>query len=71
MSSFNNKDDFKRNIIQFQNKSIVEQGIINTENSRKAFLQEIDFEVGHSVLLVSWVVKLRNKRIYLLKRKSQ
>ena len=32
-------------------KNIVEQVIMNTENSRKASLQEIDFEVRDSVLL--------------------
>ena len=32
-------------LFNFKNKSIVEQVIVNTENSRKAFLQEIDFEV--------------------------
>ena len=38
-------------LFNFKNKSIVEQVIVNTENSRKAFLQEIDFDVGDSVLL--------------------
>ena len=38
-------------LFNFKRKSIVEQVIMNTENSRKAFLQEIDFEVGDSVLL--------------------
>ena len=37
-------------LFNFKRKSIVEQVIMNTENSRKAFLQEIDFEVGDSVL---------------------
>ena len=39
----------RKNLFNFKNKSIVEQVIVNTENSRKAFLQEIDFEVGDSV----------------------
>ena len=47
------KDDSKRNCIQFQNKSIVEQVIVNTENYSKVFLQKINFEVGDSVLLTS------------------
>ena len=38
----------------FKNKSIVEQVIVNTENSRKASLQKINFEVGDSVLLTSY-----------------
>ena len=33
-------------LFNFKYKSIVEQVIVNTENSRKASLQEIDFEVG-------------------------
>ena len=40
-------------LFNFNNKSIIEQVIVNTENSRKAFLQEIDFEVGDSVLFIS------------------
>ena len=40
-------------LFNFKNKNIVEQVIVNTENSIKAFLQQIDFEVGDSVLLTS------------------
>ena len=61
-NSFNNKDDSKRNFIQFQNKSIVEQVIVNTENYRKAFLQKINFEVGNSILFNSLKTELPNKR---------
>ena len=43
----------RKNFNQFQNKSIVEQVIVNTENYRKMFLQKINFEVGDSVLLTS------------------
>ena len=50
-------------LFNFKNKSIVEQVIVSTENSRKAFLQEIDFEVGDSVLLISGMTELPNKRI--------
>ena len=50
-------------LFNFKRKSIVEQVIMNTENSRKAFLQEIDFEVGDSVLLTSCFAELPNKRI--------
>ena len=39
----------RKNLFNFKNKSIVEQVIVNTENSRKSFLQEIDFGVGDSV----------------------
>ena len=44
---------------------------MNTENSRKAFLQEIDFEVGYSVLLTSWITELPNGRIRTFKREKQ
>ena len=55
-------------LINFKNKSIVEQVIVNTENYRKAFLQEIDFEVGDSVLLTSGITELPNKRIRSYKK---
>ena len=57
-------------LFNFKRKSIVEQVIMNTENSRKAFLQEIDFEVGDSVLLTSWITKLPNKRIRSFKKEK-
>ena len=40
-------------LFNFKNKSIVEQVIVNTENYRKVFHQEIDFEVEDSILLTS------------------
>ena len=43
---------------------------MNTENSRKAFLQEIDFEVGDSVLLTSWITELPNKRMRSFKKEK-
>ena len=55
-------------LFNFKRKSIVKQVIMNTENSRKAFLQEIDFEVGDSVLLTSWITELPNKRIRSFKK---
>ena len=58
-------------LFNFKNKSIAEQDIVNTENSRKPFLQEIDFEVGDSVLLISWMTELPNKRIRSIKKESQ
>ena len=57
-------------LFNFNNKSIVEQVIVNTENYRKAFLQEIDFEVGDSVLLISWMTELPNKRIRSFKNEK-
>ena len=47
-------------LLNFKRKSFVDQFIIKTENSRKAFRQEIDFEVGDSVLLTSWITELPN-----------
>ena len=57
-------------LFNFIIKSIVEQVIMNTENSRKAFLQEIDFEVRNSVLLTSWITELPNKRIRSFKKEK-
>ena len=57
-------------LFNFKRKSIVEQVIVNTENSRKAFLQEIDFEVGDSVLLTSGMTELPNKRIRSFKKEK-
>ena len=60
----------RKNLFNFKRKSIVEQVIMNTENSRKAFLQEIDFEVGDLVLLTSWITELPNIRIRLFKKEK-
>ena len=57
-------------LFNFKRKSIVEQVIMNAENSRKASLQEIDFEVGDSVLLTSWITELPNKRIKSFKKEK-
>ena len=56
-------------LFNFKNKCIVEQVIVNTENSRNVFLQEIDFEVGDSVLLTSLIAELSNKSIRSFKKK--
>ena len=69
-SSFNNKDDSREILFNFKIKSIVDQVIMNTKNSRKAFLQEIDFEVGDSVLFTSLMTELPNKRIRSFKREK-
>ena len=57
-------------LFNFKNKNIVEQIIVNTENFRKEFLQEIDFEVGDSVLLTSLITELPNKRIRSFKKEK-
>ena len=55
-------------LFNFKRKSIVDQVIMNTENSRKEFLQKINFEVGGSVLLTSGMTELPNKRIRSYKK---
>ena len=49
---------------------MIEKVIINTENSRKNFIQEIDYDVGDSVLITSWLLELPNKRIRSIKREK-
>ena len=38
-------------LFNYKNKEIIEKVIINTEKSRKNFIQEIDYDVGDSVLI--------------------
>ena len=57
-------------LFNFKNKSIVEQVIVNTENSRKAYLLKINFEFGDSVLLTSLMTELPNKRIRSFKKEK-
>ena len=57
-------------LFNFKNKKIIEQVIINTENSRKEFLQKIDFELGDSVLLTSWITELSNQKVRLFKKEK-
>ena len=58
-------------LFNFKNKSIVVQVIVNTENFRKAFLQEIDFEVEELDLLTSWIPNYQIKEYNRLKKKNQ
>ena len=57
-------------LFNYKNKEIIEKVIINTEKSRKNFIQEIDFEVGDSVLITSLFLELPNKRIRSFKREK-
>ena len=50
-------------LFNYKDKNINDNVIVNTESSRKQFLQEIDFEVGDPVLLTLSIVELSNKRI--------
>ena len=49
---------------------MIEKVIINTEKSRKNFIQEIDYDVGDSVLITSWLLELPNKRIRTFNKKG-
>ena len=40
-------------LVNYKNKEMIEKVIINTEKSRKIFYQEIDYDVGDSVLISS------------------
>ena len=57
-------------LFNYKDKDIIHEVIVNTESSRKQFFQEIDFEVGDSVLLTSWIVELPNKWIRSFKREK-
>ena len=57
-------------LFNYKNKEIIEKVIINTEKSRKNFIQEIDYDIGDSVLITSWLLKLPNKKLWHLKEKS-
>ena len=57
-------------LFNFKNKKIIEQVIINTENSRKEFLQEIDFELEDSVLLTSRITELPNQKMRSFKKEK-
>ena len=50
---------------------MIEKVIINTEKSRKIFIQEIDYDVGNSILITSWHLELSNKIIRTFNRKNQ
>ena len=57
-------------LFNYKNKEIIEKVIINIEKSRKNFIQEIDYDVGDSVLITSWLLELPNKRIRSFKREK-
>ena len=41
-------------LFNYKNKEMIEKVIINTEKSRKNFIQEIDYDFGDFVLITSW-----------------
>ena len=55
-------------LFNYKNKEIIEKLIINTEKFRKIFYQEIDYDVGDSILITSWHLQLPNKRIRAFNR---
>ena len=57
-------------IFNYKNKEMIERVIINTEKSRKKCIQEIDHDVRDSVLIISWLLELPNKRIRSFKREN-
>ena len=52
-----------------KNKEMIEKLIINTEKSRKNFIQEISYDAGDSVLIITWLLESPNKRIRTFNRK--
>ena len=58
-------------LFNFKKKKVILQVIINTENSRKEFLLEIDFELRDLVLLTSWITELPYQKKDHSKKKSQ
>ena len=50
-------------LFNYKNKEMIEKIIINTEKSRKNFIQEIDYDVWDSILITSWLLQFSNKRI--------
>ena len=58
-------------LFNYKNKEMIEKEIINTEKSKKNFYQEIDYNVGYSILITSWHLELPNKRLRTFNRKKQ
>ena len=46
-----------------KNKELTEKLILNVEKSRKNFIQEIDYDVGDSVLITSLLFEFLNNKI--------
>ena len=64
-----NKITIREVLFNYKNKEMIEKVIINTEKSWKFFLsQEIDYDVGDSILITSWHLELPNKRIRTFNR---
>ena len=57
-------------LFNYKSKEMIEKVIINTEKLRKSFIQEINYEIGGSVLITSRLLELPNKRIRSFKREN-
>ena len=57
-------------LFDYKNKEMIDKVIINTEKFRKNLIQEIDYDVGDSALIISWFLELPNKRIRSFKREK-
>ena len=55
-------------LFNYKNKEMIEKVIINTR-SLGNFYQEIDYDIGDSILIASWHLELSNKRIRTLIKK--
>ena len=56
-------------LFNYKNVEMIEKVIINTEKSRKKFIQEIDHDVRDFVLITSWFLELPNIKLDDLKEK--
>ena len=57
-------------LFSYKNKKMIEKEFINTEKSRKTLSKKIDYDVGDTVLITSWLLELPNKRIRTFKREK-
>ena len=49
----------RESLFNYKNKEMVKKEIINTEKSMKNFIQEIDYDVGDTALITSWLLELQ------------
>ena len=57
-------------LFNYKNKEMIEKETIHTEMPKKFFYQEIDYNVGDSILITSWHLELPNKKLEHLIEKS-
>ena len=49
---------------------MIEKVIVKTEKSKIKFIQEIDYDIGDSLLITTWLLELPNKRIRSFKKEK-